>query len=161
LNLLKLIEIFSRYSWQEIEPHFLRLYPDESIHTEKAWQALAFLKSLSPRNTGIRIEIAYREDEDGNYHDVCGKDGTERGDGLEERFCLALVDWEEWLGMDIEPGVQEMYADFDIVCHCFWEMTWHGYSMDKVIAAREDLRWRAAEQDTLTELEWRKVLEEL
>jgi hypothetical protein len=63
--------------------------------------------------------------------------------------------------MDIETGVREMYPDLDIVCHSFWEMTWHGYSMDMVIEAREDLRRRAAEKDTVTELEWRNVLEEI
>jgi hypothetical protein len=161
LNLVKLIEFISRYSWQEIEPHFLRLYADEHSHTEKARAAFAYLKSLNSTNTAMRIEIAYREDEDCNYHDICGKDGTEREDGSEERFCLALVDWGEWLGMDIETGVREMYPDLDIVCHSFWEMTWHGYSMDMVIEAREDLRRRAAEKDTVTELEWRNVLEEI
>jgi hypothetical protein len=151
--MMKLIDIFFRYSWQELESHYLKLYPKEKSHHDKAREAFNYIKSLQPASTRMKIEIDYRQDADGNYHDVFGKDGTVREDGLEERCCLALVDWEEWLGMDIEPGVQKMYADLDIVCHCFWEMTWHGYSMDMVIAAREDLRLRAAEQDTLTDLE--------
>jgi hypothetical protein len=158
---MKFMEIFSRYSWQEIEPSYVKLYPEEKSKKRKAREAFAYIQTLSPSNTAMQIEIAYCEDEDGNYHDVCGKDGMMREDGLEEKFCLALVRWGEWLGMDIEPGVRVMYSDLDIVCHCFWEMTWNGYSMDMVIEAREELSRRALELDTVTELEWRKALDQI
>ena len=42
----------------------------------------------------------------------------------EEGFGLLLMDWDEWLGMEIEAETLEKYSELDILCHCFWEMTW-------------------------------------
>lgn len=87
---MKFMEIFSRYSWQEIEPSYVKLYPEEKRKKRKAREAFAYIQTLSLSNMGMRIDITYREDEDGSYHDVCGKDGTVQEDGSEERFCLAI-----------------------------------------------------------------------
>lgn len=155
---MKLMEILSRFGWQELEPCYLRLYPKEKRHKKTARDAFAYIKSLQPVSTGMRIEIDYRDDAEGGYHEVLGQDGTLRADGLEESFCLALVDWEEWLGMEINPTSQQRYADLDIVCHCLWEMTWFGYSMEQIVQAREDLD-RQAEEFSVNDEDWRKVLE--
>jgi hypothetical protein len=87
----------------------------------------------------MRIYIEYREDEDSGYHDVLGKDGSLRGNGEEECFGLFLVDWDEWLGMEIEANTLEKYSELEILCHIFWEMTWCGYSMKKVEKFRQRL----------------------
>ena len=57
----------------------------------------------------------------------------------EECFGLFLMDWDEWLGMEIEAETLEKYSELDILCHCFWEMTWCGYSMEKVKKFRKRL----------------------
>lgn len=49
------------------------------------------------------------------------------------------MDWDEWLGMEIEAEILERYSELDILCHCFWEMTWCGYSMEKVKKFRKRL----------------------
>ena len=157
---MKLLDIVSQYSWKKIESRYLELYPDEKSHKQEAREAFKYIKSINQVSSRMRIEIAYREDEDGSYNDVIGTDGTLRADGSEERFCIALVDWEEWLGMDIDPTVQKNYLNLDILCHCLWEMTWFGYSMEKIIQFREDLDCQAEEysENIIIDEDWLKAL---
>lgn len=136
---MKLAELISRYEWPEVEPGYLRLYPKEKRRRKKAREASEYIRALKPVNSDMRIYIEYREDEAGGYHDVLGKDGRLREDGAEECYGLFLVDWDEWLGMEIEADTLEEYSDSDTLCHVFWEMTWCGYSMERVEKFRKRL----------------------
>ncbi|MEW6387575.1 MAG: DUF6557 family protein [Thermodesulfobacteriota bacterium] len=143
---MKFEEIISRYTWQEVEPVYLELYSKEKRKRKKVREAFEYIKTLKPASSGMRIHIEYREDEDGGYHHVLGRDGSLGRNGQEESYGIFLVDWDEWLGMEIEADTLEKYSDLDILCHCFWEMTWCGYSMEKVEKFREELK--LAEADT-------------
>lgn len=136
---MKLAEIISRSPWQEVEPVYLELYPKEKRQKKKAREALEYIKSLKPIASKMRIEIEYCEAEEGHYHEVLGKDGTLRPDGPEERYDISLVDWDEWLGIEIDPLTQNNYSELAILCHCLYEMTWYGYSMAKIKKFRDEL----------------------
>jgi hypothetical protein len=136
---MNLSELFSRYTWHEVEPVYLQLYPKEKRRRKKAQEAFEYIQSLKPERSNLLIDIEYRDDEDGGYHNVSGKDGTAREDGQEESYAIFLVDWDEWLGMDIEMDTLEKYSELDTLCHVFWEMTWCGYSMEKVEKFRRRL----------------------
>ena len=41
--------------------------------------------------------------------------------------------------MAIEAETLEKYSELDILCHGVWEMTWCGYSMEKVEKFRKRL----------------------
>ena len=129
---MKLSELFSRYTWQEVEPVYLELYRKEKRKRKRTREAFKYIQSLKPVGCEIRIHLEYQDDEEGGYHDVSGRDGSLRENGEEECFGLFLVDWDEWLGMEIEAGTLEKYSELDVLCHVFWEMTWCGYSMEKV-----------------------------
>ena len=128
---MKLSELFSLYTWPEFKPAYLRLYPKEK-RRRKTQGAFEYIRSQQPVESDMRIYIEFQDDEDGGYHNVSGKNGNLRENGEEECFGLFLVDWDEWLGMEIEAGTLEKYSELDILCHVFWEMTWCGYSMEKV-----------------------------
>lgn len=136
---MKLSELISRYTWQEIEPVYLGLYPKEKRKRKKSREAFEYIQSLKPLGYEMRIHLECRDDEEGGYHDVSGRDGSLRENGQEECFGLFLMDWDEWLGMEIEAETLEKYSELDILCHCFWEMTWCGYSMEKVKKFRKRL----------------------
>ena len=136
---MKLAEIISRYAWAEVEPVYLRLYPKEKRRRKKVREAFEYIRSLKPADSNMRIHIEFRDDEEGGYHDVLGKDGTVRADGQEESYAIFLVDWDEWLGMEIEADILKKYSELEILCHIFWEMTWSGYSMEKVKKYRKRL----------------------
>ncbi|MHB9072562.1 MAG: DUF6557 family protein [Desulfobaccales bacterium] len=135
---MKLAEFFSRYTWPEVEPVFLRLYPKEKRRRKKK-EAFEYIRALKPADANMRLHIEFQDDEEGGYHDVSGKDGSLRENGEEECFGLFLVDWDEWLGMEIEAATLAKYSELDILCHVFWEMTWCGYSMEKVEKFRKRL----------------------
>jgi hypothetical protein len=134
-----LSELITRYTWQEVEPVYLELYPKEKRKRKRAREAFEYIQSLRPVGYEMRIHLEYQDDEAGGYHDVSGRDGSLRENGLEECFGLFLMDWDEWLGMEIEAEILERYSELDILCHCFWEMTWCGYSMEKVKKFRKRL----------------------
>ena len=136
---MKFLEIISRYTWQEVEPLYLELYPKEKRKRKRAREAFEFIQSLKPVGYEMRIHLEYQDDEEGGYHDVSGRDGSLRENGQEECFGLFLMDWDEWLGMEIEAETLEKYSGLAILCHCFWEMTWCGYSMEKVKKFRKRL----------------------
>ena len=136
---MKLSELISRYTWQEVEPLYIQLYPKQKRSRKKAREAFEYIQSLKPVGYEMRIHLEYQDDEAGGYHDVSGRDGCLRENGQEECFGLFLMDWDEWLGMEIEAETLEKYSELDILCHCFWEMTWCGYSMEKVKKFRKRL----------------------
>ena len=136
---MKLSELISRYSWPEVEPVFLQLYPKEKRKRKRPRGAFEYIQSLTPVDSGMRIYIEFQEDEEGGYHEVSGRDGSLRENGEEESYSLFLVDWDEWLGMEIEGETLEKYSELDILGHVFWEMTWCGYSMEKVKKFRKRL----------------------
>jgi len=135
---MNLSELISRYSWAEVKPVYLRLYAKEKRRRKKQ-EAFEYIRSLKPAESNMRIHIEFQEDEDGGYHDVSGRDGSLRENGQEECFGLFPMDWDEWLGMEIEADTLEKYPELDILCHVFWEMTWCGYSMEKVKKFRKRL----------------------
>ena len=136
---MKFAELISRYTWPEVEPVYLGLYPKEKRKRKRAREAFEYIQSLKPVGYEMRIHLEYQDDEEGGYHDVSGRDGSLRENGQEECFGLFLMDWDEWLGMEIEAETLEKYSELDILCHCFWEMTWCGYSMEKVKKFRKRL----------------------
>ncbi len=136
---MKLSELISQYTWQEVEPVYLELYPKEKRKRKRAREAFEYIQSLKPVVCEMRIHLEYQDDEDGGYHNVSGRDGSLREDGQEESYAIFLVAWDEWLGMDIEADTLEKYSELEILCHGLWEMTWCGYSMEKVIKFRKRL----------------------
>jgi hypothetical protein len=136
---MKFAEIIARYAWPEVEPVYLQLYPKEKRSRRKAREAFDYIQSLKPADSKMRILIEFQDDEGGGYHSVSGKDGTVRAGGPEENYALFLMDWDEWLGMEIEEDTLDRYSELGILCHGFWEMTWCGYSMEKVKKFRKRL----------------------
>ena len=60
------------------------------------------------------------------YPSKFGTYGKEEGD--EQRWAIGLAKWEEWLGAKVVTKVHGLTA----LCYCLWEMTYHGFSQQKV-----------------------------
>ncbi|MFX1254338.1 MAG: DUF6557 family protein [Promethearchaeota archaeon] len=43
-----------------------------------------------------------------------------------------LTRWEEWLGLEIHPDTLNNFDFIDIIVHCLWEMTFHGYNQFQI-----------------------------
>jgi hypothetical protein len=117
------------------------------------------LRHLEPQitNTRILLEITEAENEnDDTYVDVHGKDGTTHQE-LEEfkwyseqgktdmatrevKYALDFTPWEEWLGMQIDPSTLLEFSESEIIAHCLWEMTFHGFEQNKIQTKVAELR---------------------
>jgi hypothetical protein len=143
---MKFKDLIDKYAWDDAQAALLRLYPDEEKSIEGYQQVYEALRSLSPAETKMRICIeSVTSDLDGEtYEDVSGKDGRTRREASpevdwndeqgnkEESFGIEFTDWAEWLGMEIDAETAARYSELEIIGHCLWEMTFFGYTQEKI-----------------------------
>lgn len=174
---MKFKDLVDKYTWDDVRPDLLRLYPDEEKTLDSYRRVYASLQALQPVESRLRIciETATNDLDGTTYEDVAGKDGTTRRatapeakwddeQGNEETaFAIELTDWAEWLGMAIDPDTTARYSETDIIGHCLWEMTFFGYTQEKIREFADDLKERAqtAERHTYEDVQqWLDELDE-
>jgi hypothetical protein len=143
-------DLFSKYTWEEIEPVLFRLYPTLKKNVVKYKEAYQKFTAVVPAKTSMRIFIEEHNDKDvGNWYELYGKDGTlvkevpqfqnenayqqlkDRWES-EENYALSYVSWEEMAGTAIDQNTLSAFDEKDIVVHVLLEIT---------------LIWRTDEQD--------------
>jgi hypothetical protein len=112
---------------------------------EKEWwpdavaDVLGQLRKLTPDPAGsqyqLSIELTQPTDpEEQPFWDVsCTKEGDP------ERCGLDLSPWEEWLAIRVPQSLLDKMTPAEIVAHCVWEMTFYGFSQEKIAASRAEL----------------------
>ena len=60
--------------------------------------------------------------------------------------------------MGIDPATLERFTAAQIVSHCLWEMTFHGYEQTEIAARRDELSRQIAEVDAMTDEEKERKL---
>jgi len=138
-------ELLHKHNWPDIRSALVRLYPDQKGSIIAYKKVFRMLRAMQPTETKMRIVIENIFDEcEGKYYaSVSGKNGTLRkeeepeifkDDSEEMSWGLDFTDWGEWLGMEIDSGTLASYSGLDIIAHCLWEMTWWGFTPEKVEA---------------------------
>ena len=153
---MKLAELVCNCDWANIRSAILRLYPDDRKNMSGFESVFQRLQVLTPAITNMRIvlEEVLDDDENERYTDVCGKDGTLKKEenpevfkddqigNQEVSYGIEFVEWEEWIGMDIDPGSLLKYSAADILGHCLWEMTFYGYTQEAIRKQAKQLKER-------------------
>ncbi len=143
---MKFAELVRDYEWDSIGSVILRLYPDDRQNMAGFKSAFEQLQTLNPAITKMRIvvEKVFDDVENGWYTHVCGKDDTLKKEenpeffkddqigNQEVSYGIEFVEWEEWLGMDLDPESLSKYSAADILGHCLWEMTFYGYTQEAI-----------------------------
>lgn len=136
---MRLAQLLEVAPWAETEACFRRAYCGERrprdltdaeyvrLHEHVCVQ----LRLLGPEPSDVVIDVTQVED---GAADVSGI-----GPGSQERLTLCLTRWEEWLGMEIAPSALERFPAPEIIAHCIYEMSFHGYEQDGIARFREDL----------------------
>jgi len=112
-------------------------YSDENdLEYEKTWSqyydVITYLLEEEPVAQDNPVSILVQkyftneENEYDWYPDVVGWDG-------EQTWGIELVDWHEWLDMDIDQDSYDDFNEIDIITNILWEMTFFGFSNEKVI----------------------------
>ncbi len=184
---MKLSELIAAVGWADVKASLLWNHPGAKNAIEGYRRAFSFLRKLDAVASNMRLVVrkTFREGlDEAPFIEVSGRDGTLNRDqadfkylgqsadpeyaNAETDYSLALEPWERWLGMDIDPATRATYAEPQIVAHCLWEMTFHGFEPSQIQTERDELRRRIDELETMTEEEkkerlisWEQVLKEL
>jgi hypothetical protein len=151
---MRLIELILRTPWQAIQPCLQSQYPNSDSHNFE--QHYSNLPNLEPQATKTRLVLEKVIEDGETFVDVSGKDGTRHSDSEEYqmyseseknslgnqeiRFGLSFTAWEEWIAMDIDPSSYSSLSEAEIITHCLWEMTYHGFNQSDIQANLEDMK---------------------
>lgn len=65
-------------------------------------------------------------------------------------MALEFVPWREWLGMTIPRKLLSDFNEPEIIAHCLYEMTFHGFDEKKIQAEFAEIKKSAEEMKNLT-----------
>jgi len=125
---MKFKDLLKKYDWKDIRPVILTLYPDQKKNINGYKIALEELLVLKSAKTKMRIIIKeeFDVDEQERYYDVSAKDDRETF------WAMDFMDWKKCLDMEIDPETLSKHSSLDIIAHCLWEITWHGFTQEEV-----------------------------
>ena len=143
---MKFVELVYKYKWDEICSVLISLYPNDQKNISGFKMVFEQLQTLMPAETNMRIILkeVFDEFENERYTCVSGVDGTLKREenpeifkddkigNQEVSYGIEFTDWEEWLGMDIDPESTSNYHETDIIAHCLWEMSFYGYTQEAI-----------------------------
>jgi len=133
------------------------LYPDQENNAVGYSDLYDHLLTLEPaentENISIRIDLVVDEFE-GEIDEYLGVSGVKPDS--DESWGLSLVPWEEWLGMDIYTLNLSDATDIEFLAACLWEMTWYGFTQEKIQEQREEIysRIQEIEDGTAKTVSW-------
>ena len=174
---MTLSELLESVTWTETKAALLWSYPDAAGSLEGYRRTLAKLRTLTPAKANMRLILkeALKEDlNDRPLIEVVGRNGQLNRDQSDFRylsysvdseyatsetdFCLGFEPWEQWLGMRIDADTLNRFAPAQVVAHCLWDMTFHGFGQWQVKEVMEEINRRAGEVDAMTEEERKREL---
>lgn len=176
---MKFKELLHQVSWDDVEKYITDYYyedeNDQATANMPGYQSVFNeLHFMKPIDTKMRIclnEVTPDMDDscDEPYIIVDGKDGTlnkessdfecwgpnvpEEVANAEQSFGIEFAPWCEWLGMEIDAETINTYTPVEIVANCLFEMTYMGYSEDKIQGELNMLNERVNEIKNMTEEE--------
>ena len=139
---MKLVDLVRVYSWPEVEATLLELYPEEQPSLTGYKQVYEELQKLSPVPSETSISVEAVETETDKYIDVTGynqQELAEVGQEKSTRWGLAFAPWQEWLAMEIIPETVANFSGIEVLAHCLWEMTFHGFDQAEIRKVIEDI----------------------
>ena len=108
---------------------------------------LGQLRKLAPDPAGSRYQLSIEltpsvDPKDKSFWDVsCIKEGDP------DRCGLDLSPWEAWLALGVPQSLLDKMTAAEIVAHCVWEITFYGFTQEKIVAFRAELECSVKEID--------------
>jgi hypothetical protein len=65
-------------------------------------------------------------------------------------FSLSFQRWEEWLASEIDGTTRAGFTGPEILAHCIWDMTFHGFEQVTIQEELAELNRRVDEIDGMT-----------
>ncbi|MFA5154727.1 MAG: DUF6557 family protein [Clostridia bacterium] len=132
---MTLKELISEFKTKDILKRLIKLYPDQKKSVIGYINVLKELSKLKPKSDKMQIliEKEYDKYDKKSYLHVCAIDSKK------QTYAIEFEPWNTWLGMEINPQSYKICSELDIICHCLYEMTFVGFSNEKVKQERNNL----------------------
>jgi len=122
-------DLIKEIPWKEVNEKFPVLYPKYSTRNMMKGYKHVYNTLLKKRpvksNPPMAIVLAWvppdkKWDEEG-YWSVNGYDGGP------ESWALDFSSFAKWLGFSVDAFFLSRKDKINLICHCLWEMTFHGF----------------------------------
>lgn len=140
-------------------------------------KVFATLKQLTPAGSDMRLIVRESAESligEPTQLEVVGRNGTlnrelhdfqhfkenvdEEYAHAEADYSLSFQPWEEWLASEIDDATQAGFTGPEIVAHCMWDMTFHGFEQVTIQEEFAELKGRVDEVAGVTEEERERFL---
>lgn len=118
-------------SFKNVKESLLRLYPEQKNNINGYKDVFETLCLMRPRynKEGMVIDIKR----------ICrGKNAYFAVSGIciekdtQQSYALEYTSWSNWLGYEVAKSVLKKMPKDEIVAHCLWEMTFAGFTQEKI-----------------------------
>lgn len=123
-------DLIQACTFGDVEKSILRFYPGQKKNISGYKYVFETLRHMRHRRNkeGMTIRIEKVGRGKNQYVDVSGKCATDD----HESYALEYTSWAKWLGYDVDQTALKKMTKEDIVAHCLWEMTFIGFTQDKI-----------------------------
>ncbi len=139
---MTLKKVIAKSNWERVRQVFLLNYPSQKKTITGYESVYKKLRSKSPASSKMKLYCEQQEPTikgDEQFHELYGIDGTKREDGELEKFSLSLSPWSLWLGSSLSKEILSNYTIEEIISHCLYEMTFHGFSEAEIKKFNKEL----------------------
>ncbi len=130
-------EIFERAQWPEVAIAIVSSYPNQRKSLRGYEDVFELLQKRTPIASDCQLVIESVEDDSEpgqSYYHLFGKK-----EGDEKNWSLMFCPWSEWMGMEVSEVTLSELSDAQIVAHCLFEMTFFGFSEERMERVKNSL----------------------
>ena len=114
-------DVLIKYTNQQIIKKLVEIYPDQKRSKRRYEKMIDQLRRIKPSQSDYLLITKYKYD----VHGLRSGDKT--------TWALDFVKWSKWLGSKMDKG------GLIPLCHCLWEMTYHGFTQQKIQGAKRSM----------------------
>ena len=134
-------DILKACIFKNVKETLLRLYPDQRKVINGYEYVFKTLKHMRHRYNKEGMVIDIRKVGRGKNAYFCVS-GLCTVKGIRQSYALEYTPWSKWLGYEVDKKVLKKMLKEEIVAHCLWEMTFMGFTQNKIRSRLSVLRRR-------------------
>ena len=124
-------DIIGACVFKNVKEALLRLYPNQKKNIKGYKYVFQTLRLMRLRYSKERMVIDISKVGRGRkaYFSVSGVYAQK---SRQQSYAIAFTPWSEWLGLEVGNQVLKKIPKNEIIAHCLWEMTFMGFTQDKI-----------------------------
>ncbi len=124
-------DIIGACVFKNVKEALLRLYPNQKKNIKGYKYVFQTLRLMRPRYSkeGMVIDISKVGRGRKAYFSVSGVYAQK---SRQQSYAIEFTPWSEWLGLEVGNQVLKKIPKNEIIAHCLWEMTFMGFTQDKI-----------------------------